>query len=370
VSLHRDCVVVDTMGPAGPSVYSDDMLARLDELASQDVAPALAIDALELLVDEALLGSDETFAKDFWERYDASGVDVSSFTIGAFGTEPFSYANAVRDLGRWTRKFDSIDRYLKVTKASDAKRAHDEGRHGVILNFQNTTHFGADLGKLQQFYDLGVRIIQLTYNARNLIGDGCTERNPSGLSLFGLEVVKKMNQLGILIDVSHCSPPTAIDAALASSRPIAITHGFAEALSPHDRAASDELIRTIGERGGYVGIVLVPFFLTPDADCTLDHFLRHVEHVSGLIGADKVGVGTDWAPPVPPRLQEMLTREVERLGFRPEHRVDWSATVKDLDAWEDWPNITAALLAHGYSEDETRGFLGANFLRVFEAAAG
>jgi len=140
-------------------------------------------------------------------------------------------------------------------------------------------------------------------------------------------------------------------------------------LHPHDRAASDDLIRAVGDRG-YVGIVCVLFFLTTDPDVTLDHFLRHVDHVAGLVGADHVGIGTDWAPPVPTRLQAMLAAEVERIGFRPEHRVDWSATIKDLDRYEDWPNITRALVEHGYSDDEVRGFLGANFERVFRDVVG
>lgn len=369
--LHRTALVVDSMGPAGPSIYTDAMLERLDELAAAETPPALAIAELEYLVDEALLSDDPSgFSAGFWQAFDASGADVCSFTIGAFGTQPFSYANAIRDLARWTRKFDALDRYLKVTRASDARRAHDEGKHGIILNFQNTTHFADDLGKLEEFYDLGVRIIQLTYNARNLIGDGCTERKPSGLSLFGLKVVQAMNDLGILIDVSHCSHPTAMDAALASAKPIAITHGFAEALNPHDRGASDELIRAIGERDGYVGIVAVPFFLTADPICTLDHLLAHIDHVASLIGIDKIGIGTDWAPPVPKRLQEMLTEEVRRVGFRPEHRVDWAATVEGLERWEYYPNVTAALQEKCYSEAELRGILGGNFLRVFEASVG
>jgi membrane dipeptidase len=161
-----------------------------------------------------------------------------------------------------------------------------------------------------------------------------------------------------------------MDAVEVSRDPVAITHGFAHELNPHDRGASDELIRAIGASGGYVGIVLVPFFLTADPDVTLDHFLRHVDHVASLIGIEHVGVGSDWAPPVPPRLQQVLAEEVARIGFRPEHRVDWSATIKEIDAWEDWPSVTRALLEHGYSEDEVRGIVGGNFLRVFEAVVG
>jgi membrane dipeptidase len=366
LELHRSSIVVDSMGPPGPSVFTPDMLERLDELASSGISSAEAILDMEHLTDQQVLRGD---LPGFWEGWEESGVDVSSVTIGAFGPRSFTYENAIRDISRWTRKFDAVDRFLKVTDADGIERAHAERRQGIILNFQNTDHFGGDLDTLAEFSDLGVRIIQLTYNARNLVGDGCTERNPSGLSNYGLQVVKAMNELGILIDVSHCSHPTAFDAIEASEKPIAITHGFARELNPHDRGASDDLLRAVGDRG-YVGIVCVPFFLTSDPDCTLDHFIRHVDHVSGLIGADHVGIGTDWAPPVPPRLQEMLTIEVQRIGFRPEHRVDWSATIKDLDRYVDYPNITRALVEHGYTDDEVRGFLGGNFLRIFREVVG
>lgn len=364
--LHRESIVIDTMGPPGPSVHTPAMLALLDELAAKEVPSALAIDAMELAADEEVLAGT---LEGFWEGWERSGVTVSSTTIGAFGDRPFTYSNAVRDLARWTRKFDSLERFVKVTRAADIERAHAEGKTGIIINFQNTTHFGDDLGKLEEFYDLGVRIIQLTYNARNLVGDGCTERNPGGLSNFGISVVKRMNDLGILVDVAHCSRPTQLDAVEASERPIAITHGFAKAINDHDRGAPDDVIEAVGERG-YVGIVCVPFFLTTDSVARLEHFVRHVDHVAGLIGVDHVGIGTDWAPPVPKQLQAMLTAEVARIGFRPEHRVDWAATIEELPDYSDWPSITGALLERGFTGDEVRGIIGGNFLRIFAEVVG
>jgi membrane dipeptidase len=365
--LHHDAIVVDTMGPPGPSLHTQKMLDRLDELVADAVPPALAIDEMELMADVALLAGE---LDGFWDGWKRSGVDVSSVTIGAFGAQPFTSENAVRDIERWHRKFDELDRFAHVRAAADAEKAHESGRRGIILNFQNTEHFGNDLSVLGEFYERGVRIIQLTYNGHNLVGDGCTQADPKGLSSFGVEVVKRMNDLGILVDVSHCSEPTSLDAVEASAKPIAITHGFSKALNPHDRGASDDLLRAVGENGGYVGIVLVPFFLTTEPKVTLDHFVRHVDHVASLIGIDHVGVGTDWAPPVPTQLQALLTEEVRRIGFRAEHRVDWGATIEELPNWTDWPNITRALVDHGLSDDEVRGVLGGNFLRVFREVAG
>jgi membrane dipeptidase len=355
------------MGPPGPSLHTPNMLARLDELVAEGAEPALAIDEMEHMADEALLAGE---LDGFWDGWERSGVDVSSVTLGAFGPQPFTYENAVRDIERWQRKFDELDGFVHVTSGADAERAHADGKHGIILNFQNTDHFDDDFAKLGEFHELGIRIIQLTYNGHNLVGDGCTQTDPKGLSSFGREVVARMNELGILIDVSHCSEPTSLDAVEASEKPIAITHGFSKALNPHDRGASDDLIRAIGDHGGYVGIVLVPFFLTTEPGVTLDHFVRHVDHVGALVGLDHVGVGTDWAPPVPAQLQALLTEEVRRIGFRPEHRVDWGATIDELPDWTDWPNITRALVGCGLSDDEVRGILGGNFLRVFREAVG
>jgi membrane dipeptidase len=365
-ALHRDALVIDTMAAPGPSIHTADMLARLDELVATGAPEAIAIDEMEAMADSALLRDE---LSGFWEGWDRSGVDVGSVTIGAFGPQNFSYENAIRDVARWTRKFDALDRFVKVTTAADAERAHASSRVGIVLNFQNTTHFGTDLSKLEQFYELGVRIIQLTYNTRNFVGDGCTERNPSGLSLFGLDVVKRMNALGILVDVSHCSEPTQLDAARASEQPIAITHGFAKAVYEHDRGASDDVLKAIGS-DGYVGIVAVPFFLTSEPQAKLEHLVRHLDYIAGLVGADHVGIGTDWAPPVPKQLQKLLTAGVEQIGFRKEHRVDWGATIAELQDYADWPNITRALVDAGYSDDEIRGFLGANFLRLFRDVVG
>jgi membrane dipeptidase len=368
--LHHASIVIDSMvdiGEPGPRVYTPSMLARLDELADAGTPPEHAIDAIAVMADEALLRGE---LAGYWEGWDASGVDAVMVTVGELGEDgPFTYENAIRDLARWSEKFEATDRFVNVAHAADAERAHAEHKTGIILNFQNTEHLGADLDALEEFYDLGIRSIQLTYNSHNLVGDGCMVRDPSGLSGFGVQVVNTMNELGILVDVSHCSHPTAFDALEASDKPIAITHGFAKALNGHDRGSSDDLIRAVGERG-YIGVVLVPFFLTKDPVATLDHFLRHVDHIVGLAGADHVGIATDWTPPMPPRLQAMLTATMQSLGFRPEHRVDWGSSVEGFSRWEEWPNITGALLAHGYSDDEVRGIIGGNFVRIFREVAG
>jgi membrane dipeptidase len=363
--VHRDSIVIDSLGPDGPAIFTSEMLAHLDKLVGAGASSVEVVEAsFDFTQQELLAGRLD----EFWDGWKASGVTATSHTLGGFGKQPFSFEAAMRDLALITRRFDAFEQLIKVTKAADVERAHTENRFGVILNFQNTTHFGTDLELLDQFYDLGIRVIQLTYNSRNFVGDGCTERNPSGLSNFGIQVVKRMNELGILVDVSHCSEQTGRDALEVSDRPIAVTHSFARALSDHDRGKSDDLLKLVGQ-DGYIGVLLVPFFITPEPSATLDHFLDHVEHIANLVGVDHVGIGTDHSAPMPSPLIDVLDKEIKRMGFREEHRVDWAAYTKGFERWEHWPNLTEALLSR-FNEDEVRGIIGGNFLRLFREVVG
>src|SRR5437867_1283243 len=166
-----------------------------------------------------------------------------------------------------------------------------------------------------------------------------------------------MNELGIRVDTDHCSDATTLDAIEVSERPVAVSHSFCRAVSEHDRGKGDDVIRAVGQNGGYFGVVLVPFFITGDPDPSLDHWLAHVEHAVALAGPEHVGIGTDWGEELPKQLVDLLNEEIRQpgFGFREEHRVDWAATVGGYGSWREWPNLTRALAGAGYSDDEIRG---------------
>ncbi len=234
--------------------------------------------------------------------------------------------------------------------------------------------FGKDLNNIDLFRELGLRIVQLTYNTRNWVGNGCTERVDDGLSYFGLQVVERLNQLHMLVDLSHCGYKTAMDAIENSKDPVVFTHTFARKLSNHDRGKTDEQIKALAEKGGYIGVMLVPHFITSDPNPNLEHFFRHIDYIADLVGVDHLAIGTDLYPPAHQGLVEALDRSNSymSIGFRPEHRAGESRSrmIENFKDWSDWPNITSGLLSRGYSNDDVKKILGGNFLRVFEKVVG
>ncbi|MHB8509805.1 MAG: dipeptidase, partial [Candidatus Dormibacteria bacterium] len=352
-------------GPVLWEVHTPALASEIDSRLLGGLPVGETLDQVSRVAKDQLLQGGYSA---YWQAWIDSGVTVSSCTMGGLGSRPFSYDAAVADIGLMQALFDGSDRLLKVRSSDDARRAKAEGRNGIILNFQNTTHFDADLSRLETFFELGVRVVQLTYNSRNLVGDGCTERAPQGLTQFGKDVVRKMNELGIVIDLSHCSEPTVLDTLRVSSKPVMMTHIVCAAVHNHDRAKTDSAIRAVAEGAGHVGICVVPFFLTDDRVPSIQHWIRHLEHAVDLAGPTHVGIGTDWGSQPPGSLVAALNQEVLSLGFRAEHQVNWAASVDGFANWSEWPNLTRALVARGFSDGDIRGFLGENFLTVFGAA--
>jgi membrane dipeptidase len=164
---------------------------------------------------------------------------------------------------------------------------------------QNASPIQDDLTRVKTLHDMGVRIVQLTYNTRNLVGDGCLERTNAGLSQFGVDLVGALNDARTLVDVSHCGPATTLDAITLSKRPVAITHSSCRAVFDHPRSKSDAILRAMADRGGVVGIFQINPYLGPKERNTLDDFLRHVDHAVKVAGIDHVGIGSDREHRIP-----------------------------------------------------------------------
>src|SRR5438034_11553897 len=212
--------------------------------------------------------------------------------------------------------------------------------------------------------------VQLTYNTRNLIGDGCTERTDAGLSDFGMAVVRRLNELGMLIDLSHCGRQTTLDAAAVSTRPVACTHTAARALRDIPRNKRDDELLAVAATGGVVGVVAVPSFLTDKSQATLDDVLDHIDHIVDGIGVEHVGIGTDRGVSFETATREEYYAWLAPLGFKPEVNPPWPPGVEGLACAADLPNLTEGLIRRGYDDDAIRSILGGNFLRLYEHTIG
>lgn len=380
--LHRQALVIDTQQPPITSgiVFTDGMKTRLAELVQLGRARSEAGTALEAaLVRDVQTSADaRAMYLDMWRR---SGVTVACGTFSGGHKLSVAFESAARKIANAQAIVAACeDDMLIVRSAADIERAHAEGKFGILIDFQNTVPFVDELDRVELFHGLGLRMVQLTYNLQNLVADGCTEAYQSGLTYFGRELVGRLNELNILVDVSHCSEQTGWDAMEISTAPVIVSHSTSKAVAYHDRGKTDELARAIAEQGGYFGVVVVPGFVRDAPGATLEDFARHVAHLVDVCGIDHVGIGTDKAGPgpstsslveYPATMRTSLPWEFNWSGFRnQEHRLTDEYSMEGFESLADWPNVTVALAEAGFNEDELRKLLGLNYLRVFRDVVG
>jgi membrane dipeptidase len=303
----------------------------------------------------------------------ASGITAVNVTISGGGTlGATAFESSVRNVGFLERELDRHpDAFVKVKSVADIRRAKQERKLGLIPGFQDATMLESDVSRVDLFHQLGVRIIQLTYNVRNLVGDGCLEPANAGLSSFGRGVVARMNQAGMLVDVSHCGRQTTLDAIAHSTKPIAATHSSCAALNDVPRSKTDDQLRRMAAKGGVVGIYMMPF-LRASGQPTADDFIRHVEHAINVAGEDHVGVGSDNSiTPLD------LSPEFRALhaGFVKQRRAQGISApgedenifnhVSDLDSPRRMDHIADQFATRGHSSARIEKVIGGNWLRLF-----
>lgn len=294
-----------------------------------------------------------------------SEIDVFHIARGVGGRTADEAYDAV--LG-FVASFNSIianrpDVFVRIDSAEDLATVQDSGRAGILIGLQNSTHFRT-ARDVEQFHALGQRVSQLTYNSRNMIGNGSTERVDGGISDFGVGIVEEMNRVGMAVDVSHSGDQTTLDACEVSRAPVLYTHSNARALNPgHPRCKTDEAIVRMARTGGVMGITGVRMFVKGDEPTTVEHFLDHFDHVRDLIGVEHLGIGSDIDLH---GYDDMPTAEYEQLkagykgsyGFRDKIDIDAIAHPKRMF------DVTDGLIRRGYTDDHIRGILGGNFQRV------
>lgn len=381
--LHAQALVIDSQQPPVTSgfLFTERMREQLEAWREEGMSRTDIAQAVQMLATREIQTSAEArrIYRDLWQR---SGVTVACGTYTGSNRLSQSFEASIRAIAQAYAFIGALEGDLvPVLTAADIERVYATGKRGLILDFQNTTPFGDDPSRVALFYNLGIRMVQLTYNLQNLVGDGCTETYQGGLTYFGREIVRVLNELRILVDVSHCSEQVGWDALDASSAPLVVSHSASKTIAHHDRGKSDALAKAVADRGGYFGVAVIPGFISSQPNVTLDDFCRHIEHLARTIGIDHVGIGTDKAGPPSARTgsliefpKAMRTRRGEAfdwVGFRlEEHRLTDDYAIEGYESFADWPNITVALARWGFNEEELRKLLGLNFLRVFREVAG
>ncbi len=267
----------------------------------------------------------------------------------------------------WFRRLPAVLR--PVRSVGDIVAAHEAGAVGMYLVFQNTSPIEDRIERLALFRELGVRMMQLTYNTQNLVGAGCYEDRDSGLTRFGHEVVEEMNDLGIVIDLSHVGPRTTSDAIASSRQPVVFSHVCPRVLKEHPRNKTDEEMRRVAEGGGLVGVTLFPPFLPSGNDSSVEEFVDVVEHVVGVCGEESVAIGSDFIDGHGAEFLEWLNRDKGTGRF-----VGGSETIDGLvkvrmprgvARIQEFPNIRSVMERRGWREERVARLLGQNWLRLF-----
>jgi membrane dipeptidase len=299
----------------------------------------------------------------------ASGLRGCVITLGNPALQgPSAYESMATELAAYDAHIGAhADRLSKVATLADLDAAITKGTIGLIYYLQNSTPLGDDLERLKDLHTRGVRIIQLTYNARNLVGDGCLERTNSGLSNFGIELVARMNDSRMLVDLSHCGEATTREGIAFSKRPVAITHAGCKRVFDHPRNKPDDVLKALADTGGVIGIFQINPYVGGRERNTLDDYLAHIDHAVKVAGEDHVGVGSDREHrPIPDTAEEKqkLIDELSRL--RPVNAASfrWPFFISELNHPRRMETIADALQRRRYTSRQIEKILGGNWYRL------
>lgn len=363
-------IIVDTLSH-GPFLLTDDLIAATDELLALDMYPWEIVPDIVLRFAKNVASNEDYFSKyvDAWKE---SGVNCVSWTVGPLHNKPYSFEGVFHNFSFMTYIFDNRrDFFVKVLKTEDIERAFKEGKKAVILNFQSLQNIGTDIDLLELYYMMGFRVMQLTYNSKNAIGTGCTARRDRGLTEFGLKVINRINELGAIIDVSHCGSQTSMDAVENSKDPIIASHTFSKKVNNHVRGKTDEFLKAVAEKEGYIGVLAVHGFLNDKNKTTINDWLDHIDYIVNLVGVDHVGIGTDfYGTQIPVNLAIKLDEFMDLLGWRLEHKMSFLNKVEGFESYNKFPNFIDGLIKRGYSDQDIKKIAGENFLRVFKKIVG
>jgi membrane dipeptidase len=308
----------------------------------------------------------EALTPEMLRNAQASGITAVNLTIGG-GTPQAVFES----MARWERDIERHpDVLMKIRTTADLQTAKQQKRLGLIYGFQDGVGIDTDLTRVALYHAFGLRIVQLTYNVRNMFGDGCLQPENGGLTPLGRQLVEALNAKGIIVDLAHCGQRTTAEAIEHSSRPVSISHSGCRAIADRPRSKLDADLKRMADKGGVIGIYLMPF-LTMSGQPGSDDLIRHVEHAINVCGEDHVGIGSDLS--ITPHVVDAEYMRVHRTFVEGRIKAGIAAPgedpavpmfVSDLNTPRRMERIAELLLARGHSEARVEKIIGQNFVRL------
>lgn len=306
-----------------------------------------------------------------FEQLKSGGVTMVHVTI--------VYHEQIREtllrIGQWNRLFElHHDLIMPVKSTADIYLAKKRGKVGIMFGAQNCSAIEDDIAMIEIMRTLNLMIMQLTYNNQSLLACGCYEAVDSGVTRFGRQVIKEMNRVGMIVDMSHSGERSTLDAIEISQRPIVISHANPSSFHNARRNKSDEVLKALAESGGLLGFSLYPFHLKNGSECTLNEFCDMVASTADLMGIDHIGIGTDLCQEQPTSILQWMrngrwSKEMD-YGEGSKSDADWPKPLSWFRDSRDFPNITRGLQTRGFNDEEVAKIMGLNWLNFLEQGLG
>lgn len=311
------------------------------------------------------------WSEEIFRQMREGGLDAVHVTIAYHE----NFREAVLNIEAWNRRFEQFPELIFHGRTGeDVRRAREEGRTAIFFGFQTPAPIEDDIGLVEIVHTLGARFMQLTYNNQSLLATGCYEQSDTGITRMGKQVIREMNRVGLVIDMSHSADRSTIEAAELSERPIAITHANLHSWQPALRNKRDDVVRAVVQNGGMMGFSLYPHHLKDKSECTLQSFCEMVAQAAETFGAEHFGIGSDLCQNQPDSVVEWM-----RVG-RWSKEIDYgegSASAPGFPpqpAWfrdnRDFAGLAEGLRGVGFDAQEVDGLMGGNWLRFFDANFG
>lgn len=307
------------------------------------------------------------FSEKIFRQMRDGGVDAVQVTVCYHE----NFRETIANLERWNLWFEQYpDLIVKGTTGDDVRRANEHGRTAIFFGLQNCSPIEDDIGLVEILHTLGIRFMQLTYNNQSLLATGAYESDDTGLTRMGKQVVREMNRVGLVVDMSHSAERSTLEAIDHSARPIAITHANPKFWHDGLRNKSDTVLKALAASGGMLGFSLYPHHLKDGSACTVESFCEMVARTADMIGIDHLGIGSDLCQDQPDSVVEWMrvgrwSKEIDygegskdNAGFPPQP--DWFTDNRDFG------NIAAGLQATGMSREDTEKLMGGNWLKFFD----